>query len=767
MRRKLAAVGIGILALGLTGAPGIGAAEEEAPAGPVATALEDLRAHPGRYGVTGADVTDVAVTDAYRSDHTGVTHVYVRQRIHGLEVIGANATINVTEDGDILHIGSRLIGGLGDAASGRPTLSAVQAVAAAAGHLDLGAPQDLRVLRREEGRAQATLLSEGGISLAPIPAVLAYQPAAGQVRLAWRLEIQEVDQQHWWMASIDAETGTLLDRADLVDQDAAEDISAATARAVPGRDARPATGPSDAVPDGSSYRVYARPLESPNDGDRTLVENPADALASPWGWHDTNGAAGPEHLFTQGNNVHAYLDTTSTGSVGLPLPGTDAFGGEGLDFDYPLVLEAPPTANFPAAVTNLFYWNNVVHDVFYRYGFDEASGNFQVNNYGRGGLGNDDVQAEAQDGSGVNNANFATPVDGSQPRMQMYVWTPSTSGDPSKGIIRDGDFESSIITHEYGHGISNRLTGGPNTGGCLGHQEREGEGWSDWLALALTTLPGENGVTPRGMGPYVLGQPNRQGAGIRPTRYSTNMSVNGSTYDDVKTLAVPHGVGYVWATMLWEVYWDLIAKHGFNPNVYEDWTTGGNNLAIQLVLDGMKLQPCSPGFADARNAILAADVALTEGENQCLIWRGFAKRGLGYSASQGSPTSRSDGTEAFDTHPDCRASARTSPESLSATVPSGGQAQATLTIANGALADGQTLDWTIVEGAADCSAVASYGWLSVDPLSGSTAPAGTSEVIVSFDGSGLPAGSEHAGTLCVSSNGEGPAPAVQVSLSVT
>jgi hypothetical protein len=103
--------------------------------------------------------------------------------------------------------------------------------------------------------------------------------------------------------------------------------------------------------------------------------------------------------------------------------------------------------------------------------------------------------------------------------------------------------------------------------------------------------------------------------------------------------------------MLWEVYWSLVDEHGFNPNIYDDWRTGGNNLAVQLVMDGMKLQPCSPGFVDARDAILAADLALTEGENECLLWHAFAKRGLGWSADQGSPTNRADGTEAFDLPP--------------------------------------------------------------------------------------------------------------------
>src|SRR5262249_41124819 len=98
----------------------------------------------------------------------------------------------------------------------------------------------------------------------------------------------------------------------------------------------------------------------------------------------------------------------------------------------------------------------------------------------------------------------------------------------------------------------------------------------------------------------------------------------------------------------WEVYWNLVNDHGFNSNLYGAASSGGNNLALQLVLDGMKLQPCSPGFVDARNAILLADQNDTGGANQCSIWRAFAKRVLGYSANQASSFSTSDGTQAFD-----------------------------------------------------------------------------------------------------------------------
>jgi hypothetical protein len=226
-----------------------------------------------------------------------------------------------------------------------------------------------------------------------------------------------------------------------------------------------------------------------------------------------------------------------------------------------------------------------------------------------------------------------------------------TGGAPD----RDSDLDAGVIAHEYGHGISNRLTGGPSTVACLNNAEQMGEGWSDWFALTLTTHPSDTAETPRGVGTYVSFQP-ADGLGIRPTPYTTDMSVNPSTYvavADVVNISQPHGIGYVWNTMLWEVYWNLVDRYGFNANIYGDWTTGGNNLALQLVMDGMKFQPCRPGFVDGRNAILQADQELTGGTNQCEIWRGFTKRGLGFSANQGSSLNRIDGVQAFDLPASC------------------------------------------------------------------------------------------------------------------
>ena len=178
-----------------------------------------------------------------------------------------------------------------------------------------------------------------------------------------------------------------------------------------------------------------------------------------------------------------------------------------------------------------------------------------------------------------------------------------------------------------------------------------GEGWSDYMSLIFTIKSGDTETDNRTVGTWLLGT-DENGPGVRPTPYTTDLLVNPTTYGDIGGLAVPHGVGYAWNTMLWEMTWGLINAHGFNPDIYGDWTTGGNNLALQLVMDGLKLTACGPGFVDGRDAILAADMNLTGGANQCIIWTAFAKRGLGFSASQGS-NGVGDEVEAFDMPPSC------------------------------------------------------------------------------------------------------------------
>ncbi|KAI8319764.1 peptidase M36 [Martensiomyces pterosporus] len=245
-------------------------------------------------------------------------------------------------------------------------------------------------------------------------------------------------------------------------------------------------------------------------------------------------------------------------------------------------------------------------------------------NYSGKGLGGDGVIANAQDGSGTNNANFATPPDGQRPKMRMYVFTQTTPN-------RDGDLEQDIVAHEFTHGISNRLTGGPANTNCLSTLEAGGmgEGWSDTVANLLRIKSGDTRSLNLIMGEYAFGQ------GIRNYPYSTSMTTNPETYAYINksTYQEVHAIGEVWAEMLYEVIWNLIDAHGISADLFSHDLTTGNALALQLILDGMKLQPCSPTFITARNAIIQADQNLTGGANKCAIWKGFSKRGLGPNAS--------------------------------------------------------------------------------------------------------------------------------------
>jgi extracellular elastinolytic metalloproteinase len=828
-RRNTALLLAGALTLTLTplaASPGWAAPDESTrPAGPTRAdlfltgpregspdriALDYLRANPARYGVDPADLDDLVVASMYTSAHTGVTHVNLAQRHRELEIFGAVATVSVARDGSVVFAGHDLATGLAGAASARtrltPTLDAVDAVEAAADALDLPEPRAARVLRGDAD-TDATI-SGAGISDAPIPARLGWQRTPDGLRLAWQLTIDEADEAHLWNATVDAVTGELLDATDWTIHDAPEDLAATLGRRTGGHgDAHARVGAAgtaatvnvppqyapERVADGSSYQVFEFPKNDPNEGPRSLAVNPADALASPYGWHDTDGVPGPEHTTTEGNNVIAYTDRDANNQ---PDPGSAPDGGPGLDFNFPADLGEHPQTYPDAAVTNLFYWCNVVHDLTWRYGFDEAAGNFQANNYGRGGVGGDSVRCEAQDGSGQNNANFSTPArDGGQPRMQMFLWpgnqfglpnavtigsgpaagtyqaeyarftpAPTTAGftgplvvvndgvgatgdgctaytlpaaaiavvdrssscnyhtqvinaqnagasavvvvnnaagapvvmagsmNPAVGIpavmvsredgatikaglpatgrvhrnddrpaMRDAAFRAETIFHEYGHGVSLRLTGGP-TVNCLTGEEQMGEGWSDFFAITgLINAELDDPEGPRGYGQYALFADARSGDGFRPRPYSRNMAIQPFTYDSIKTggwldgtsLAAPHGIGHGWAAVLWDVTWDLVDRHGLNPNAYQPWHTGGNNLAMQLVVDGLKLQGCAPGFVTGRDAIIAADAALTGGDNFCTLWASFARRGLGYSAVQGT-TGRNDNAEAFDTHPSCR-----------------------------------------------------------------------------------------------------------------
>lgn len=613
----------------------------------------------------------------------------------------------------------------------------------------------------------------------------------GNLKLAYEFLVHEPKTSNHWNYVIDANSGEVISKINL-------NLSCNFHDDAYSHDSQPLVLPQNKEyypvnnnslllsADNASYNVFALPVEAPTFAARSIVTNPWILTSSPEGWH-SNGTT--HYTITRGNNAYAYDDKDDDETTF----GSSPDGGATRNFNFAYDANAKAINNLSASTTNLFYISNMMHDVFYKFGFTEAARNFQSNNFGNGGLDDDEVFAQSQDGGGYNNANFASYPDNYNPVMQMYLWVGSnrvlfynaptdatprivnggqaqfgpglddvgitgnvklasvidgctalTSGElagkiglierggvstctfsskvknaqnaGATGVIiynnaangstlgnmggtdatitipsilitnsegeyiktklaantpvnvdlrldarYDGSFDNGIVSHEYGHGISNRLTGsGYNCLNAGASREQMGEGWSDFFALMLTNKPGDNASVARGIGTYASGQ-TITGSGIRPAKYSPDFAVNDYTYTDTNGMEynngqaiVPdvHSIGFVWATMLWDLNWEYVAKYGYASNVTSSTTTGSARV-LQLVTDALKLQACNPTFVDGRNAILQAEMATTGGADKCMIWRTFAKRGLGVNASAGSKTSINDQEQDFTVPAEC------------------------------------------------------------------------------------------------------------------
>ncbi|WP_133257115.1 M36 family metallopeptidase [Hymenobacter edaphi] len=763
---------------------------------PDQSAFQRVQQTRSQWAGNGVAAEDLRLTDAY-TEANGLEHVYVQQLHRGIPVYNRILPLTFVRGRLAHHAGSFVPAKPLAALSATPAVAAAGAVSRAVRHVLPGGAEPA-LLRNEGGPEARQIFAAAGVAKRDIVASLAWVlDPAGRPHLAWNVNIDLLDSPDWWNVQVDAANGTIISQDNWTVQERssadADHCATATGAAAAGRSAYAAAYlPASTAT--ASYFVVPYPKLNPNSaGGMQTVTDPwlnagAGNAATTHGWH-YDGAS--DYAFTRGNNVSAYDDAARLNAPGNYANSTTT--GTTLTFGFtPDFTQAPSVVvNRNAAVTNLFYWNNITHDVLYQYGFTEVAGNFQASNIGRGGNGNDYVRAEAQDGNGVNNANFSTPPDGSSGRMQMYLWNaaaptitvtapaaiagsytsregnistanklanlgpvsgqlalyvdagsnpatntgcaahsgPSLAGKialiirngtcgytprvknaqlagavgvvvinnvagtpivmtgsdntitipavmisqaagatimarvsdgvevtlPRPGPQLDGDFDNGIIVHEYGHGVSNRLTGGPSAASCLGNAEQGGEGWSDYLALMLntdwSTATINDGPAARSVGTYAVGQANT-GTGIRRYPYSTLLSVNPLTYNHMAANPEVHAIGEIWTAALWDMTWNIIQQQGsITGNFYNGAGTGGNVAALQLVMQGMKMQPCMPGFLDARDAILAADSLLYNGQYQCSIWRAFARRGMGYSAVQGSSNSAIDQIAAFDMPP--------------------------------------------------------------------------------------------------------------------
>lgn len=587
-----------------------------------------LRSNSALYGLRADQIGRLEVSADYVNPAGNLGWVTLKQQFNGIPVFGGQLSAGLTPNGQLVRTVSTLASGVREEfLQTTAAVSAEQAVAIAAS--SVGVTIDPFTLQRKSASPDGRKITfAGGPFVQDIVVEQVYFPLeVGNVTLSWSMVLwQDVPAYY---SVVDAEKGDLLFRKNITNEQ-----TQTASYSIYNDDSPGPLSPTNVLPGaGTQAPGINRTL-------LTLIsELPAfDNL----GWITDGGNT------TTGNNVDAGLDLVTPDGIDA---GTRPVGSPSRVFDFsynppPLGSDAPTGTNFRnGIVTDMFFWANRYHDLVYQYGFTEGAGNFQNNNFSRGGSGVDYVRAEAQDFSGTDNANFSTPPDGQLPRMQMYVFTGPTPQ-------RDGAIDHDVVLHELTHGLSNRLHSnavGLNSDMSGGM----GEGWSDFYARALLSTADEdvNGIY--AMGAYVTlnldpGFTDNYYYGIRrfPYAVKTNVGANGKPHNpltfadidpskgDVSDGAFPpafnttlfeevHNIGEVWCMALLEVRARIITRLGF---------AAGNARTLQIITDAMKLDPVNPTLLDARNAIVLADRVGFNGEDEADIWAGFATRGMGFSA---------------------------------------------------------------------------------------------------------------------------------------
>jgi len=599
-------------------------------AGPKERIARDfLEENAAAYGLSRAQAAQLRKDADYANPKGNLHWVRLKQRIHNRPVFRGEVTVALTPSGEIVRTTGQLAPAIDEnEAPKQPVIDAAVAVSAAAAEIGVNVDPEalVRMANAGQGNDGRTTFERGPFS-DPITAELLYFPLGdGSVDLAWSIHLWTEKAAYWSIVS--ATSGVRLFQKNLTN------TASNTYRVYPSDSPAPfSPGPTNPTLGQQAPLVPATLV---------TVDYLSTTTSDPW--------LAPGVAVTDGNNAEAGLDLLAPNGVDAPVATTGPN-----TFDYPF--NPPPGDPAPGddpttpnsrngAVVNLFYLTNRYHDQLYDLGFTEAAGNFQHDNYGRGGVGGDRVSAEAQDSSGTNNANFSTPSDGTRGRMQMYLWSAPTPD-------RDGDLDAEIVYHELTHGTSNRLHGdasGLNTNMSRGM----GEGWSDFYAEALLSEPSDpvNGIyTIGGYSTYqiVPGFTGNYYYGIRrfPRAPITFLGPNGKphnplTFADIDStqanladgayprgpVGVPefdqvHNAGEIWSSALWEARANLINANGYAV---------GNQLMLQNVTDGMKLDPVGPTFLQARDSIISADCAANAGANELAIWAGFAARGMGLNA---------------------------------------------------------------------------------------------------------------------------------------
>ncbi len=545
-------------------------------------ALDHVRNIGNVLGLSATQPAEFAADPNIQETSSGAVAVHLQQQYKGIPIFQAAETVRFGPDGALKETAGCSVTVARDV-DVVPKISVKDAVLKASQHVaiphedekgetdDFGEPLshpsvDLKgfepkvIAAFHEKPERITVLDAGPFG-DKIKACLIWFPVGDDLRLTWEVILAMPNYMEQFRTMVDGTTGDILYCRQMV---------------------------QSVVARGNVYRVGGGNLRQMTDFPRPLVDYGLPVSGDlpsgfPDDWVESDSAVG--------NSVNAHL-----GDAGPSIQGTTQDGI--VTFD-----PSDPVGN-DQKVLNIFYYNCYMHDYFYLLGFKEADGNFQQNNFGRGGASSDIVDARSHPGPVFGTANMLTRVDGISPEMNMGLVS-STNHHTA--------FDSSVVFHEFTHGVTNRLVGGRMDERALEARQSGGmgEGWGDYIACTInnTTVVGD----------WVVNNPS----GIRGFPYDSNFPDN---FGDLGTgrYSQVHNIGEIWAATLLEMN-----------------RTIGADLGVQLVVDGLKLSPANPSFLDMRDAILAAlENMLTAGKLSSSehsnakngIWEVFAKFGMGTGA---------------------------------------------------------------------------------------------------------------------------------------
>jgi extracellular elastinolytic metalloproteinase len=569
--------------------------------GPVDAARAFLESRSAVLGLLTREVRALRHTSTV-PDPQGGFHVHFEQRHRSLDVFGAHVNVNLNPDGSVRSFGSTLFAGL----DVRPSIAIEPAEAVRVAVRDVY-PHSVFMgdeTWSDDDAQRRTVFDGSGFGFAPQARLVIFPEAEG-ARLAWEVRVGEPTLYTSYVMLVDATDGSLLLRRNTTRYAEARYLDANR-------------------PDPPTEEFL--PIQ------HVLATIPTSTPQSPSGWISGDGT------ILAGNNASSHLGHSTLDGLSDPAG----------SYDFPY-----NTAR--SALVNAWWWANRAHDLFYDLGFDEPAGNFQQDNFGLGGVGGDPLKVVMYTAGPRNTAFFApSTVDGDTSTIN-FAWSTCrfcgdhdgypggaglTVGERGSGFMRD------MVIHEYGHGVSHRMVGGPGASGCLGGDQSSalGEAWSDVFAASL--FDDETFI-----------EHFYEGAGRdRDLRHDLTYDELCEIWDFGGGPCEEHVDGLIFGGTLWDLRQSMEALDPVNG--VDDFN--------RIVLRGLASTPCNPTFIDARDGILDADSILFGSAHEEVIRNVFAARGMGRNASSSGHNDTSPTTD-FSVAPRFQCSPPSQPTSLTAT----------------------------------------------------------------------------------------------------